>query len=97
MDAYATKLNFKYQAGLKTYNGLRATFPSAPDLPNRNNFSGLEALIITYINGAGGRTHLVKLGRAGTRLTSWDLDRGVWQFLPNGQNYVDKVNAEIGK
>ena len=99
VDNYAAKFDYKYQAGQKTYNGLIATYQSKgySDIGNQGNFSGLEALVLTYINGAGGKTQLVSVGGGKSRLSCWEPNNGTWQFLPNGQNYVDKVNIEVNK
>jgi hypothetical protein len=93
---YSYKLAFKLTAAQKTYNGLVATFGAKyGTLPNRLSFSGLESLVLTYNNGGGGGTRVISLGSYGKRLTCWSPGPGIWRFLPNGENYVDKVNANI--
>ena len=92
------KFTQKYNAGLKTYNGLRATYPSYPDVSNRLRFSGLEALVVTFYNGGGGNTKSIPLNGYGKRLTCW-LPGTVnkWTFLPNQNNYVDMVDGKISQ
>ena len=74
------------------YAGLTSNYPGT--IPNRLQFSGLEAIVITYYNGMGGGSITkVPINGVPTSTCWYPNGNGGWTFLPNGQNYVDTVNG----
>ena len=87
----------KVPKSLKLLNGLQATYPSSGAIPNHLRFSSFDAIVITYYNGmSGADLKRVKVDGYRKRQPScWEPLSNGWKFLPNVNNYVDSVSAQL--
>lgn len=87
----------KSKFAIPLVNALEAAHPTWPSLLNTKyqNFNGLEAATITYYNGMYG----AKLEVHAQRRSCWRPDRKAniksWRFLPNANDYVNKVKSKL--
>ena len=104
-QANVIAVNLEWQNDLNQantlYSGLTSNYPGT--IPNHLNFSGLEAIVISYYNGmAGGKIKQVPINGLSTSTCWWLNGDGTWTFLPNQQKengqivgYVDLVNGFV--
>lgn len=92
-----TELQGKRTQAVALSDGLAATYPQWPELPNEGGLSGLDAIVVSYYNGKGGLPSRTLNGK--DRKTPWTPIRSgqikTWDFHQNQQNYVQSVNSRI--
>lgn len=95
-QANVTAVNLEWGPDLSKaqtlYAGLTGTYPGT--ILNHLQFSGLEAIMITYYNGMYGKKIKTVLVNGVLTKTCWYPNgHGTWLFLRNKQDYVDLVNT----
>jgi|GEM_PF-4697808 len=97
------ELQVKATAAAVLRDGLQASYPQWPALPNEGQLSGLEAIVVTFYNGTEGLPSTDRPVNGAIRRSCWTArtqTQGgttvrVWRFNQNERNYVQSVNARI--
>ena len=78
-------------------NGLQTTYPQSGAISSYQQFSGLDAITITYYNGMfGGQLQRVQVkGYSRDPLSCWKPQTSGWQFLQNINDYCHAVSIQI--
>jgi hypothetical protein len=91
------ELQGKLALAVALRDGLVATYPQWPALPNEGGLTGLDAIVVSFYNGVGGlpsRT-ISKVDRR----TPWTPRKSgqtkTWEFHQNQQDYVQSINLRI--